>query len=323
MTKLGGGRRQSLRPIFPWRRGFSRRLNLIRRLVLLLVFIALASPIYFHLKLRRFHQMQMARCGWLGNPPLICAHGGDSTNAFPNTMGAYHIALRSQVDCIEIDVSRSSDGVLFALHDRDLQQISRNHTSKVGYFSSHEIRELHLNHQFQSGFNDRKIPTIEDSLMLISRSVRQVILDAKVGPPAYEKGLTENILSVVERTNCMNCIVWAKSDSLVRDIIRRSANITVGYIVMNDSSAGNRSTLLRMKKAVVVGVYHVLIDEKIVKTLHGRNKRVYAWTVDDEVSMKRMLYERVDGIVTSNPTLLQQVMLEMRTRCLEEGFSLR
>lgn len=33
-------------------------------------------------------------------------------------VGAYHEALRSNVDCIEIDVSRSSDGVLFALHDR-------------------------------------------------------------------------------------------------------------------------------------------------------------------------------------------------------------
>ncbi|KAF6142217.1 hypothetical protein GIB67_037135 [Kingdonia uniflora] len=32
-------------------------------------------------------------------------------------MSAYRSALQSQVDCIEIDVSRSSDGVLFALHD--------------------------------------------------------------------------------------------------------------------------------------------------------------------------------------------------------------
>ncbi|XP_038996643.1 uncharacterized protein LOC120121324 [Hibiscus syriacus] len=63
-------------------------------------------------------ETQLSRCGWLNNPPLVCAHGGDSTNAFPNTMSAYGFALRSQVDCIEIDVSRSSDGVLFALHDR-------------------------------------------------------------------------------------------------------------------------------------------------------------------------------------------------------------
>lgn len=33
-------------------------------------------------------------------------------------MDAYRIAIQNQVDCIEIDVSRSSDGILFALHDR-------------------------------------------------------------------------------------------------------------------------------------------------------------------------------------------------------------
>lgn len=33
-------------------------------------------------------------------------------------MDAFRMALNSRVDCVEIDVSRSSDGVLFALHDR-------------------------------------------------------------------------------------------------------------------------------------------------------------------------------------------------------------
>jgi len=33
-------------------------------------------------------------------------------------MASYFHALQSHADCIEIDVSRSSDGVLFALHDR-------------------------------------------------------------------------------------------------------------------------------------------------------------------------------------------------------------
>lgn len=35
-------------------------------------------------------------------------------------MDAYRIAIDSRVDCIEIDVSRSLDGELFALHDRYL-----------------------------------------------------------------------------------------------------------------------------------------------------------------------------------------------------------
>lgn len=51
------------------------------------------------------------------------------------------------------------------------------------------------------------------------------------------------------------------------------------------------------------------------------NKKVYAWTVDDVDSMQRMLTEHVDAVVTSNPSLLQRLMQDLRTQCLEEGFS--
>jgi hypothetical protein len=37
--------------------------------------------------------------------------------------------------------------------------------------------------------------------------------------------------------------------------------------------------------------------------------------------MKRMLYEQVDAVVTSNPSLLQQLIQEMRTECMEDGFA--
>lgn len=205
---------------------------------------------------------------------------------------------------------------------RDLQRISGNSTSKVGYLSMKEIKELGRANQSAQMFLEESIPTIEDALKLISNSVRQVILDAKVGPPSYEKGLAKDIISVVERTHCRNCLVWAKSDNLARDVIKLSPNTTVGYIVMKDPSTGLRTNLMRMKGAGVVGVYHPLIDEMLMKTLHGRNKKVYAWTVDDVDSMQKMLFEHVDAVVTSNPTLLQSLMQDVRTQCLEDGFSL-
>ncbi|KAL8485756.1 hypothetical protein ACS0TY_027875 [Phlomoides rotata] len=237
-------------------------------------------------------------------------------------MNAYNIAISSQADCIEIDVSRSSDGVLFALHDRDLQRITGNSSSRVGHWSMKEIADLGSRNQHSPELHDVKVPTTEDALKLVSGSVRQVILDAKVGPPLYERGLAKDILSVVERTMCKNCLVWAKSDSLARDLIRLSADTMVGYILMMDPSTGTRMKLLRMRGAGVVGVYHPLIDEKVMKILHGRKKKVYAWTVDEEEWMQKMLWERVDGVVTSNPSLLQRVMQDVRTQCFKEGFSM-
>ncbi|XP_021889631.1 glycerophosphodiester phosphodiesterase GDPD4 isoform X2 [Carica papaya] len=211
---------------------------------------------------------------------------------------------------------------LLSMTGRDLQRISGNNTSKVGHFSMKEIKELGVFQQSLQKFQDQIIPTVEDALTLISGSVKQVILDAKVGPPLYEKGLAKDILSVVEKTQCKNCIIWAKSDTLIREVIKLSSDIEVGYIVMVDPSTRVRTNLLRMKGAGVVGIYHPLIDERTMRILHGRSKKVYAWTVDDVDSMQNMLHERVDAVVTSNPTLLQSLLQNTRTQCLEEGFSL-
>lgn len=53
-----------------------------------------------------------------------------------------------------------------------------------------------------------------------------------------------------------------------------------------------------------------------------RKKKVYAWTVDEEAWMQKMLSEQVDAVVTSNPSLLQKVMQDVKQKCFEEGFSL-
>lgn len=198
--------------------------------------------------------------------------------------------------------------------------MSGNSTAKVGYFNTDEIKRLDAGSQFPEEFHNQEVPTVENALVLISKSVKQVILDAKVGPPSYEKGLARDILSMVERAHCSNCLIWAKSDMLGRDVLRLSQDVTVGYIVMMDPSTGARSNLLRMKGAGVVGVYYPLIDDKLVRILHGRGKKVYAWTVDDEESLQKMLFERVDAVVTNRPSLLQQLMQDIKTQCLEEGF---
>lgn len=85
---------------------------------------------------------------------------------------------------------------LLSMTARDLQRISGNSTSKVGHLSMKEIKELAVHHQSAQDFHNHTVPTIEDALMLVSSSVRQVILDAKVGPPSYEKGLAKDILAV-------------------------------------------------------------------------------------------------------------------------------
>ncbi|TVU25951.1 hypothetical protein EJB05_28474, partial [Eragrostis curvula] len=66
-------------------------------LFLLLAVLLPVPPAFFHL--RRFHhQMRERKCGWIWSRPMVCAHGGDSTSAFPNSVGA--VVCRGLLGCL-------------------------------------------------------------------------------------------------------------------------------------------------------------------------------------------------------------------------------
>ena len=68
---------------------------------------------------------------------------------------------------------------------------------------------------------------------------------------------------------------------------------------------------------------YFLCLQTLLDPMNRRKKEVYAWTVDEMDPMKRMLHLGVDAVVTSNPAKFQGLMEDLRTECLEEGFSLR
>jgi len=105
--------------------------------------------------------------------------------------------------------------------------MSGNSTAKVGHWSTDEIKALSTRFQLSKSVRNEDVPKAEDALAMISQSVRQVILDVKVGPLSFEKGLAEDVLSLLKKTNCKNCLVWAKSDDLGREMIKLSKDVVV------------------------------------------------------------------------------------------------
>eukprot|EP00250_Pteridium_aquilinum_P015074 c22362_g1_i1 orf=554-1057(+) len=165
------------------------------------------------------------------------------------------------------------------------------------------------------------VPKLANALQQVSSYVKQVIIDAKVGPPMFGISLAADILSVVNITQCKKCLVWSKSDSLVKELKELSPGATAGYIVMKDEVTGRITDPTRMKTVEVVGAYHGAVSANFVSDIHKAGKKVYAWTVNDRDTMKIMLFDGVDAIVTSQPRLLQEVMLEIQTECSQEGYS--
>jgi glycerophosphoryl diester phosphodiesterase len=52
------------------------------------------------------------------------------------------------------------------------------------------------------------------------------------------------------------------------------------------------------------------VDNRFVRTAHGRGLDVHVWTIDDADEMRELLDLGVDGIMTDRPAVLKSVLIE-------------
>ncbi|CAN6329177.1 unnamed protein product, partial [Urochloa humidicola] len=59
-------------------------------------------PFVSDLLLRLLAQIRERKCGWITSPPMVCAHGGDSTDAFPNSDGSGRAGRMRGGGCLDV-----------------------------------------------------------------------------------------------------------------------------------------------------------------------------------------------------------------------------
>jgi glycerophosphoryl diester phosphodiesterase len=51
-----------------------------------------------------------------------------------------------------------------------------------------------------------------------------------------------------------------------------------------------------------------LVTPDLIRSAHAAGKDVYAWTVDDPITMSRMISQGLDGLITDEPAVARQVL---------------
>lgn len=124
--------------------------------------------------------------------PAVIAHRGASFDAPESTAAAYKVARDLGADYLELDLQRSKDGVLFALHDNNLQRTTdvaskfpERKDSPANAFTLAELKTLDAGSWFNAAYPDRaragfvglKILTLDE------------IITIAQGNPRYKPGL--------------------------------------------------------------------------------------------------------------------------------------
>ncbi len=228
------------------------------------------------------------------------AHRGASAELPENTLTAFERAVELGADVIEADVRLTKDGKALILHDATLDRTTSG-SGPLRSLTATQARKL------DAGGGER-IPTVQEVLEL-ARDRTRVNLDIKeveaVAPAAalvHELGMTGSVSFISFLPEVWEALEAHNPGCPVIHLVESAA----GLASMAMGDVGTQSHMAG------VGVPAAIVTEGLVDRMHRHGQGVFAWTVDDDAEMRRLVDLGVNGIVTNRIGALVEVERQIR-----------
>ncbi len=237
---------------------------------------------------------------------LNIAHRGASAAAPENTLPAFEAALAAGADAVELDVHRAADGALVVIHDPTLGRTT-NGQGPVGAHTLADLRRLDAGTWFGPAFAGTAVPTLEE-VVALSRGRTRLFVEIKGGSDFYP-GIESAVVRCLRDGGVLREAAVVSFDHPALLAVR-SAAPEVETAVLLEGRPVDPGGLAAAAGAGGLALRHELITPRERALTAAAGLRLYAWTVDDEAQMRRLLHLGVDGIITNHPARLWRLMAE-------------
>ena len=231
----------------------------------------------------------------------VIAHRGAAGKAPENTLASIRQAVKDNTDWVEIDVQESSDGKIVVIHDSDFMKLA-GVDMKVWNGSLNELQEIDIGSWFDPKFSTERIPTLADVLEEVRGKARLLIELKYYG---HDQQLEQRVVDIVEQAGMVDdvAIMSLKHEGIQKFKALRPDG-SAGLLLTK--AIGNLSKL----DVDFLAVNMAMATSGFIRRTQSAGKQVYVWTVNDQVSMSRMMSLGVDGIITDEPELARTVLVE-------------
>ncbi|MDW7670146.1 MAG: glycerophosphoryl diester phosphodiesterase membrane domain-containing protein [Bacillota bacterium] len=236
---------------------------------------------------------------YIGRNVSIAAHRADAVNTPENSLSAIQSALKMGAGVIEFDVQMTSDGVVVLHHDLTLQRMA-GVQDRIPYLTYAEVQELEIGSAFSSAFAGEPIPTLAEALRLIHGQA-EALIDVKTYGSAGEMAF--QIVRALEMTDmAASSYVQSFDDELLREVRKLNPDIRIGQIMYY--ALGNLARLDVDFYSIQTG----MLNRDLVRRAKQLNRGIWVWTPKTEEEIKEVLQFDIDGLITSNVPLAQEIM---------------
>lgn len=266
--------------------------------------------------------------------PFILGHQGAENLAPTNTMAAFDLANSLGVDFLDTDINMTKDGYLVTIHDNTVDRTTNGH-GRVDSFTLAELQKLDAGYTFKDlngNYSYRGkgviIPTLEEVFdkYAATHYFNIEIKEAypKNGPSEIEGKLWDLLKKYhLEKKTIVN--------SFHQELLDHFNQLSGGQVALGAGTAEVAKFVL-LHKTALFGFYRPtsqvleipyeskesygisLIDRGLIEEAHRLGMQVYYWTVDDKPTMKMLLELGADGLITSRPDLMKEVLHEMNLK---------
>jgi len=190
---------------------------------------------------------------------MVAAHRGDWRNAPENSLQAYKLAIEMGVDVIEVDLNKTSDGVIVIMHDGTIDRTTDG-TGKPSDYTLKELKKFHL----KNGLGittTHTIPTLEEVMRLAKG---KVLVNLDKSYPYYNEAY-----KILKETGTVNQAIF-KTDEHYQTVRNKYHKLLdsitfMPVIWLNEPVA--KQTIIDYQQAINPIAFELIFDQDTSKIL--------------------------------------------------------
>jgi glycerophosphoryl diester phosphodiesterase len=228
--------------------------------------------------------------------PIAFAHRGGAGDFPENTMPAFANAVAMGYRYLETDVHATSDGVLVAFHDDDLERTC-GRPGLISQLPWSEVARARV-----AGVEP--IPRLVDLFEAFPQAM--INIDCKADPAVQPLIDTLRRADAVDRV-CVGAFAHRRL-TRIRRAFTGGICTSMSPVEVAAWLAGWVMPTAACAQVPVSQGRVTIVTRRHLAAAHRRDVPVHVWTIDDPLEMDRLLDLGVDGIMTDRPAMLRELL---------------
>ncbi|AEV96057.1 glycerophosphoryl diester phosphodiesterase membrane domain-containing protein [Pediococcus claussenii] len=239
--------------------------------------------------------------GVFNSQPITVSHRGvNDANGVQNTIPSLENTSRLKPDYVEMDIHETKDRKFVVMHDENLKILTG--VNKAPYQLT--LKQLTRLTARENG-SSAKVASFDDYFKTAHKLHQKLIIEIKTTShddprlvERFNQKYSARILKYHDMIHTLNFNVVQKLKTI-------NPKLTVGYILPFNFVGVPQS------KANFYTMEYSTLNHSFLLTAQLTGKKVFAWTVNDDDQMSKMIFMGVNGIITDNLATLQNTEKQM------------